>query len=237
MKIEVIAICWNEIELAPFFVRHYKSFCDRIIVYDNGSTDGTDIVLKKLGCEVRHFGGEELDDREYLKIKNHSWKGCEANYVIVCDFDEFLYHPDIKNYLQWHKDKMVSIFETQGIDIFSQHLPKLGTSILSLNSGLLSPSYSKRVIFSPDIDEINFDYGCHKSNPQGKLVWDKSRNLKVLHYRNIGGSSRLVKRHRLYQERMCEYNKKKGLGVHYLRTEEQITSDFNRYLSVSSPQF
>lgn len=237
MRIEVIAICWNEIELAPFFVRHYKSFCDSIIVYDNGSTDGTDLVLKKLGCDVRHFGDGQLDDREYLKIKNHAWKGCEADYVIVCDFDEFLYHPDIINYLQWQRDKKVNIFETQGIDIFSRHMPTPGSKITSLNNGLQSSSYSKRIIFSPSIDEVNFDYGCHKSNPQGKLTWDRSRNLKVLHYKNIGGSTRLIKRHRAYQSRMCEYNIKKGLGIHYLREENHIVNDFNKFLSLSTPQF
>lgn len=237
MKIEVIAICWNEIELVPFFVRHYRQFCDKLIVYDNKSTDGTDIALKKLGCEVRYFGDGELDDREYLKIKNHAWKGCEADYVIVCDFDEFLYHEDLKNYLQWQKDKKVNIFETQGIDVFSRHMPLPGSNITEINSGLQSPAYSKRIIFSPEIDNINFDYGCHKSTPQGKLVWDRSRNLKVLHYRNIGGSARLVKRHRAYNDRMCEYNRKKGLGSHYLRTESQIIGDFEKYLNLSTPQF
>jgi glycosyltransferase involved in cell wall biosynthesis len=237
MKIEVIAIAWNEIELAPFFVKHYKSFCHKITVYDNGSTDGTDIALKKLGCDVRQFGNGELDDREYLKIKNHGWKGSESDYVIVCDFDEFLYHPDIINYLEYNLSKKVNIFDTQGIDVYSINMPLPGHDIIKINTGLESAAYSKRVIFSPLIDNINFDYGCHKSQPQGNLRWDKSRNLRVLHYRNIGGPGRLLKRHKAYQTRMCEYNRKKGLGVHYLRSDQQIVNDFNKYLNLSSPQF
>lgn len=235
MRIEVFTICWNEIDIIPFFVRHYKTFCDKITVFDNYSSDGSDVLLSKLGCEVIKYGGNELDDREYLRIKNGAWKESTADYVIVCDMDEFLYHQDIKNYLVGSK---ANIFETQGIDMFSNKMPPLGMQIYDyIKTGVESPAYSKRVIFSPSIENINYDYGCHKSHPEGNLMWDKSRELKVLHYRNIGGAQRLLKRHKAYQERMCHYNKKMGLGKHYLRSDLQIISDFERSLKLSVPQW
>ncbi len=235
MRIELFAICWNEIDIIPFFVDHY-SFCNKITVFDNHSTDGSDILLNKLGCKVIKYGSSQLDDREYLRIKNTAWKESSADYVIVCDMDELLYHPEIKSYLEESLREGVNIFETQGIDMFSNQMPILGKPIQLINTGILSPAYSKRVIFSPKID-INYEYGCHKSNPHGNLKWDKSRSLKVHHYRSIGGAMRLLKRHKAYQKRMCEYNRKKGLGSHYLRSDIQIINDFERNLKLAVPQW
>jgi hypothetical protein len=239
MKIEVFAICWNEIELVPYFVRHYKTFASRITVFDNYSSDGSDIALSKLGCEVIKYGGRELDDREYLRIKNNAWKDSKADYVIVCDMDELLYHPNIKSYLHSSFLNGVNIFETQGIDMFSNNMPAMGNGQIYefIKTGFESPAYSKRVIFSPSIENINYDYGCHHSQPTGNLIFDSSRELKVLHYRNIGGSQRLLKRHKAYQQRMCHYNKRMGLGKHYLRSDKQIISDFEGSLRRSTPQW
>lgn len=84
--------------ILPHFLKHYD-FVDRIVVYDNQSDDGSLEILKSAAkVEVRSFdtGGEhhegKMDD-----IRREVWRESrgQADFVIVCDADEFLYHPDL----------------------------------------------------------------------------------------------------------------------------------------------
>lgn len=52
MKVHFYGLCWNEVAFLPFFLRHY-AFCERIVFYDHGSTDGTPDLLRAAGVEFR----------------------------------------------------------------------------------------------------------------------------------------------------------------------------------------
>ena len=100
MKVWAYVICWNEEVMLPYYLRHYEIFCDKIIIYDNMSTDRSQEIIKAHPkCELRLYDSKgEVRDDLYLKIKNHAWKearGQGIDYVIVGDTDEFLYHPNI----------------------------------------------------------------------------------------------------------------------------------------------
>ena len=45
-KIHVYVVCWNEIDIAPFVVDYWKQYAQKVVVFDNGSTDGTIDYLK-----------------------------------------------------------------------------------------------------------------------------------------------------------------------------------------------
>ena len=98
-KIHLYSICYNEQVMLPHFIDHYSSFCDKLFIYDNFSTDlSSDICKNNAKVEFLNFetGGEIRDDI-YLTIKNNVWKRSrgEADFVIVCDVDEFLYHDNL----------------------------------------------------------------------------------------------------------------------------------------------
>ena len=65
MKIHLYTMCWNERRMLPFFLRHYEQFCERMIVYDNGSDDGSQAIIKAHRlCELREINTHgELDER------------------------------------------------------------------------------------------------------------------------------------------------------------------------------
>ena len=52
MKIACYTITYNEELMLPHFIKHYKQFCDKIVVYDNMSTDRTKEIALDNGCEV-----------------------------------------------------------------------------------------------------------------------------------------------------------------------------------------
>jgi hypothetical protein len=93
MKIHLYFINFNDSYYLPFIAKHY-AFCEKIIMFDNYSTDHSVTLANKLGFEVRSFGKPgELNDQHYLDVKNNCWKESrgKADYVIVCDADEFIW--------------------------------------------------------------------------------------------------------------------------------------------------
>lgn len=211
MKITLYFIGWNDSFYLPFIKQHYESFCQRIVYYDNHSTDNSVELAKELGFEVRTFGySGMLDDQAYLEVKNNCWKeerGKGVRYVIVCDADEFV-QPDL---LQGTAPVVT------GYNIISEDLPK-GNSIFELNMGDRSESYSKQAIFSPDhISEINFRHGCHVNAKEGYITTDG--HCRLFHFRQIGGVQRLLDRHAAYRPRLSKFNLMHGMAWHYGRPE------------------
>lgn len=224
MNIDVHAICYNEEKLMPFFMKHYNDFARNIYIYDNFSTDKSVEIARRLGAIVRTFGNGNLDDREYLKIKNNVYKKSDADYVIVCDLDEFLYHPNLIEELKEYMKQGIQLPNIQGFNIYSEQFPK--SDILEIDTGFEDKNFCKQIIFSPKVD-IKFNYGCHTNAAQGK----RGGKLYLLHYRCIGGVGEMITRHRMYSLRMCEFNKQYRLGAHYFRSPEDLKKEWANNIS------
>lgn len=194
-------------------------------MYDNHSNDNSRELARDLGFEVHLFGTPgELNDREYLKIKNNCWKNNTDDWVIVCDADEFVYKPGMRYLLSEATKSGKTMFKTQGFNVFSEKLPV--NDIMEIKMGLQDNNYSKKLIFNPkEIREINYVYGCHVAKPQGNII-ETDEILTVFHYRNIGGPERLIDRHTLYCARMSQFNINLGLGSHYLYDNERRMNDW-----------
>lgn len=226
LKITLFFLNWNDSFYLPFIKHHYGVFCQRIVMYDNHSDDGSQELALRLGFEVRTFGySNRLDDQDYLNVKNQCWKeerenGQKADRVIVCDADEFLVIPGTTSLCQ--------IPKVEGYNIISEFLPQ-GESIFELNTGNEAINYSKQVIFDPNVvTEINFVHGCHQNNMVTTV--DRSQQLSLCslyHFRQIGGVNRLITRHASYRPRLSKFNLKFNMGHHYGRPEwsaEQVAT-------------
>lgn len=219
--IETYIIAWNEAETISFTIKHYQAF-SKVILYDNFSDDQTREIALEMGCEVRMFGRVgELNDAEYLKVKNRAWKGSKADFVIIVDADEILQEP---------KDFSGTIWKTKGFNIYSNDVPR--ESFSEIMTGHWDDNYSKSVIFSPKLTDINFTYGAHKSDPKGEVIYSPEV-LTLFHYRAIGGAERMVKRHEQYRKRMGYLNRTLGLGCHYLYDDNRRRKEWNEYYQKS----
>jgi len=231
MFVEAYILAFNEAETIHLTIRHYRQFCDRITIFDNFSTDNTREIAEGLGCEIRPFGiAGVLDDKEYLKVKNHCWKGSNADWVIVCDADEILAaeYQDFKTATFYGR----TIFRTNGWNVFSNEMPK--NDWLEVKTGVPDKAYSKRIVFNPkEIKEINYVYGCHEFNPVGMVKYD-DKDLTLFHYKHVGGVQRVLKRHALYAERRSEFNKRWKLGDNYDDPKEKTIRYFNENLVKST---
>lgn len=221
MEVEAYIIVWNEIDTIQFTIDHYKKICDRITFFDNHSNDGTAEKIIENGCILQSFGSHgKLEDKEYLRIKNNCWKQSTADWVIVVDCDEIIWHPDLERVF----NSKGTVFKTIGWDVHSKYMPE--KDFLEIKTGVYSKNYSKLAVFSPNISSINYVYGCHVADPVGNVEYCEEK-LVLFHYRNIGGADRLVERHKLYRNRLSEFNKKWELGVHYTHQDDQRIKDWN----------
>lgn len=219
MRIVAYFINYNDSFYIPFFAKHYFKFCEKIIMYDNFSTDDSRAIAEALGIHVREFGIKGmLNDQHYLDVKNQCWKeqiGRGIDYVIVVDADEFVC---IDN----HTTGTAPI--VTGYNMISERLPDW--EITEINTGGLSENYSKQAIFNPDfITEINFIHGCHLNRMTGRII--REGNCRLLHYRQIGGLKRLLERHAEYRARMSKFNLQHGMGVHYLHSDAEKETEWN----------
>jgi glycosyltransferase involved in cell wall biosynthesis len=236
MEIEAFILAFNEAETIHLTIKHYKQFCDRITIFDNFSTDDTREIAESLGCIVKPFGiAGVLDDKEYLKVKNHCWKGSDADWVIVCDADEILCDSRLDFNLRYTLEsvKNDTIFTTKGWNIFSNDVPHETWS--EITTGIPDSRYSKQIIFNPkEIKEIGYVYGCHENKPEGNVKY-YYESLNLLHYKHIGGAKRVADRHALYAERLSDWNKRYKCGFQYQEPREQTIKYFNECLKKSVP--
>ena len=111
-KIHAYVVCWNEMDNIPFVVDYWKRFAERVIVYDNGSDDGSVEYLSQYPwIEVRQFKTNGFDDTANMNIKNSCWKESIgiADFVVVSDLDECLYSPILESELDYMKANDITI--------------------------------------------------------------------------------------------------------------------------------
>ncbi len=209
-SIEVFAICYNEELMLPYFIEHYKSMGAKISIFDNNSTDRSKEIILAAGLTYYLFNSnDQIRDDLYLNIKNSCWKNSTADWVIVCDIDEFLEIP--------FSTKPYTIINTKGYDMLG--LP-------GSRNGIYNRKYSKHIMFRPNmIKEINYKPGCHTCSPQGKVV-PSSEQAHLLHYKYTSEET-VFERHKIYEQRLSDKNKEFGWGIEYENVQrEKITEKF-----------
>jgi glycosyltransferase involved in cell wall biosynthesis len=233
-RIHVYTICWNERLMLPFFFRHYGQWAEQIVVYDNGSDDGScEFVGAQPNGQRRSFdtGGESREDRE-LEVKNAAWKESRgrADWVIVCDVDELLYHPDFRGYLGECQARRVTIPAPVGYQMVSDRFPKTTGQIYDeVNQGFFDPRQSKKVLFDPDaIEETNYGPGCHGAELTGRCWYDQSPELKLLHFKFLGWEY-LHQRYRELGQRKSQYDREHHFGHQYFLSDTSLEAKFQRF--------
>jgi glycosyltransferase involved in cell wall biosynthesis len=216
--------------MLPHFLAHYSGF-DHVYVCDNGSTDDSLLHLERYANVSRL----DFDTRgryreaEQSAYKNRVWKQSRglADFVIVCDVDEFLYHPDLPGVLQNLKARGVSVLVPSAYQMVSKTTPNVGDNLLmKYRFGVRHHVYDKSVLFDPNaIDEINFGLGAHICRPKGRVVYDRVAGVALLHYKFVGYDY-VWKRYRAYTARTTRADMGRGYNPHHRIQAHELRQQF-----------
>lgn len=219
MIIHAHILAYNEEKILPFTLDYYSQFCEKIYIYDNMSTDSSDDIYKKYDkVNVIKWDSQNSFNDNYNKdIKTNSYRNYsrDADWVIICDCDEILYHPNLINMLKYYKKIGVDIPEIDGRDMVSEYFPKYDGRLITELVQIGSKTYQamcKNIVINPKKD-VFFGFGAHQSFCSD-CVRSNDRELKLLHYKFLG-KEYVLDMYKKRLERLSEFNIKNGLGVHY----------------------
>jgi glycosyltransferase involved in cell wall biosynthesis len=233
MNITLYTFLYNEEHILPYFLKHYSQYVNKIVVYNNESTDSSLQILndwKECEIEIRDFNtNNQYDEQSLLDLKNNCWKGDDSDYVIVCDVDELLYHPNLIEFI--NDQPLTDYYTPRGYHMVGDEIPTDYTKQIYeiIQNGSYDLHYCKDILFKREnVIETNYEPGAHQSNFKGTkgLINCNVEDLKLLHYKWLSPEY-VVDKHIHYGQRRSQHSKKRGWGTHYDLSRETILQDFN----------
>jgi Glycosyl transferase family 2 len=237
-RTELYCLCWNDARMLPFFFRHYDDVVDKYFVFDNGSTDASLSLLGNHGrVEISHFDvlGDSFVEEE-RRLGDTIWRNSDADWVIITDIDEHIYHPNLTEYLQRCTDQGVTAIQSIGYEMVSDGFPT-GTEPLveQVTIGTRSAGHDRLCIFNPrELTETNFSVGRHEAKPAGRVVWPTDPEILLLHYKQLGVDYPITRSAEL-RLGLRERDLAKRWGVHYTWSAAEIAAKWQEIRQWSGP--
>jgi hypothetical protein len=224
MKIEAHLITFNEEAFIAYALRHYQTFCDRIVVHDAFSTDGTREIAKKFGVDVIGFDtGGKINDLLNKQLKNAAWRGTDADWVICADADELIYFPaGVGPTLDSYAQQGVAVVKPYGWEMLSDVFPTCTGQVYDeiKMGGKDDVDYAKPILFSPKrIHDIDFGCGAHvctghlqDGTPFANPVTPNIPSTYLLHFHHIRPIEEIAREYDETRQRYSDLNKQYGWG-------------------------
>ncbi|HTJ65849.1 MAG TPA: glycosyltransferase family 2 protein [Alphaproteobacteria bacterium] len=239
-RIELYCLCWNDARMLPHFFRHYDDIVDRYYIYDNGSTDGSLDMLAAHGrVEVTHFDtpGDSFVAEE-LRLSETIWQTARgrADWVLVIDIDEHIYHTDLKGYLRDCAEKGITAIDAIGYEMVSDAFPAGREPLYEqVTEGVRADKQDKLVAFNPDaVIKSNYQPGRHEANPEGRIVRPARREVQLLHFKHLG-MDYLTRRSGELLTGLKDGDIERDWGIQYTWNRDQIAEHFENLKQAALP--
>jgi hypothetical protein len=223
MNIEIYALCHQEAKIIPYFMRHYNQY-GQVYLYEGHSTDESAELARSLGAIIVPLNtNNQVDDYIFTNIKSNCWKESKADWVIICDMDEFLYHPNFVEYLGTIKE---TIILPRTFEMIADLYPTTSGQIYDeVRFGF--ETTKKMFMFQPmELTDISYGIGCHTAQPEGNVIINKTSEIICMHMRHLS-LEYIIQRNTYTYSRMSEINKKNGWGWHTNLPPSAVQDFFN----------
>jgi hypothetical protein len=226
-KIVLVTVGWNEATMLPMFLKYYAPQVDRIVYFDNQSTDCSREILQNYSgdspahtCEivVKEFDTHnEINDDMLLDLKNSEWKKHQRDFdwAIVVDVDEFVVpltaSQSLREFLGTQSE--YGAVQAVGYQMFGNECV-----FLNITRGAKYEQYDKVCCWNLHrLIEINYYHGSHRCSPQfaSANTHIHKRACQLRHMKFVGNLDDLCRRVAEYQKRLCSKNKKNNWGNQY----------------------
>jgi hypothetical protein len=236
--IHLYCLCGNDARMLPYFFRHYDDLVDEYFVFDNGSTDESIAMLQNHGrVHLTHFdiSGDSFVDEE-RRLGDTMWRGSNADWVIITDIDEHIYHPALIAYLRRCTEQKFTAIRSIGYEMVSDTFPSAPRPLVELvTNGVRSGGHDRLCIFNPHaLTATNFGPGRHKAKPEGNVQWPSYPEVLLLHYKQLGRDY-LVARSGELSRGLRARDIQNGWGVHYTWSAAQIARNWRKIKAASGP--
>jgi hypothetical protein len=236
----VITICWNESLILKQFLDYY-SFAEKIIIFDNMSSDNSVSIAKAYNnVEISYYNTDEkIRDDIYLEIKNNAWKQFRksCDWFIIVDIDEFIYHPlGIPGYVNSLRPNVATL-QCKGYEMFCPNiLESPGDKILHKSKyGIPGTKLDKTTLINSKlVYDINYLGGCHAAFPKSSGIHHIDPNFKLLHYKFVYPIQFMISRYKQMSSRLSKQNIENGWGIHYKNINNLIIK-YNNLSKSCSP--
>lgn len=193
MKVELITSYYREEYLAPLFFLHYENWVDQITLI------------------TTRWDGDKLDDGAKVEEINTAILRSKANWVIVVDFDEFLFPKNGANPRTTLERESGDIMNAEMLRVWrhmtDQDVDRMNPPLLQRRHG--GPDHVKPCIFRPGA--VRLDIGNHSANFPANYKWGKP--WSAVHWANADPEFGIERTHRDRQTRLSENNYKNSWGM------------------------
>lgn len=104
--LSVVIICKNEADVIGKTLQSLEGLCDDIVVYDNGSTDGTQQIVKQNNVKLYEgsFEGFGKTKTKAISLAKHDW-------ILCLDADEAINEELKRSLQQWQPENETTVYE------------------------------------------------------------------------------------------------------------------------------
>lgn len=241
VKIHVYSLCWNEVRMLPHYIAHYESIADHFFIRDHRSSDGSyELLAGRPDVTIERFTPRNQNSfvLSALDVYDDAWKQSRgrADWVIVCNIDEFLYHANLPAYLASAESDGVTAIRAVGYQMVSEVFPTPAVPLTDqVRCGVRWRPMDKLAIFDPNaIEDINYAVGRHDADPVGRVAFPQRAEVMLLHFKYLG-LDYLRRRHAELAPRLGRIDVERDWGHKYRWSAMQLEADFEHVRRSAKP--
>ena len=240
-KVCWIVLCKNELDILPFVSKYWERIADKVVVYDNGSTDGSLEYLAKLPyVEIRHFDSEGQNDVIQKQVKEQAYLEYKDAFdiIIMSDMDEVFYFYNFKALEGKIIDEGYNCMVTPIYSLCEDFKPQYEEGKLlhqqchkfyrqKMNHMKGFEKVSKISIFNTRItDKVNMSVGQHFVSTSPSMRIMLSNDGFCLHIDKGFGVDYKYNIRQKMNANLSEDNKKFGMCVEYADSYEKLKREY-----------